>query len=87
MARPTWPAHLAHSRESVAPLEIGCFRPSVFTGDPPHNLADLHTTEHRAAHNQALMPGCVPPFGGTWPPWAEVQTDVLKANIWTTAHV
>ena len=32
------------------------------TGDPPHNRADLHTTEHCAAHNQASCRQ----NGGTW---------------------
>ena len=32
------------------------YMPDIFTGDPPHNRANLHTTEHRAAHNRALMP-------------------------------
>ena len=39
--------------------EIGCFRRSVFTGDPPHNLADLGVHHIGNSMTHCLRTGCI----------------------------
>ena len=45
------------------------------TGDPPHNRAELHTTEHCAAHNRASCRQ----NGGTWTRPFGTKTSVFRA--------
>ena len=51
-----------YRRVNIYVVWIRNYIPLFTTGDPPHNRADLHTTEHCAAHNRA---SCWQ-NGGTW---------------------
>ena len=71
--------------------EIGCFRRSVFTGDPPHNLADLHSTEHRATHKPGTdQSGTIPNLVAKIWPLNSVTIcawlPILVANVSSNFH-
>ena len=54
--RDAWIGHRSHMLNKFRSLFSIHRCPYIYncTGDPPHNRAELHTTEHCAAHNRAI---------------------------------
>ena len=75
--RDAWIGHRSHMLNKFRILFSIHRCPYIYncTGDPPHNRAELHTTEHCAAHNRASCRQ----NGGTWTRRFGTKTSGVRA--------